>query len=671
MALSDAASPSGATADGRRAEREAMVRRQLQARGVRDTRVLRAMASVPREAFVPEHLAEFAYTDTALPIEASQTISQPFIVALMAEALELEPDDRVLEIGTGSGYAAAVLSRLAREVYSIERHEGLARQAAERMRRLGYDNVEIRHGDGRLGWPDKAPFDAIVVTAGGEAVPQPLLEQLAVGGRLVIPVGESGRGMSLARITRTADAEYEQEDLGPVQFVPLLPGVVPAPGRATSDEGLASGIAAAAEPIGSIDGVDLAALLDRIGDARLVLIGEASHGTSEFYRMRQQITAALLEQRGFSFVAAEADWPDAAVVDAYVRRGPGAPDQPRRAFARFPSWMWRNAEVLEFVEWLRRHNDERRERSGAMAAFYGLDLYSMYASIGEVLRFLDEVDPEAARIARQRYGCLSPFEADPASYGLAAITQRYRDCEDEVVTALRELRERASQYVAGSGHAFLNAEQNARVAANAEAYYRAMYYGSAESWNRRDRHMMETLEAVLTFHGPESRGVIWAHNSHVGDARYTEMAARGELNLGQLVRESFGQRAYVIGFGTDHGTVAAASDWDRPMEVKNVVPARPGSYEGLCHKTGGTAFVLPLHRDRTVSDGLALPRLERAIGVIYRPDTELASHYFQAILPSQFDEYVWFDESHAVTPLDRGAPVPALEHDHPFAPLIG
>ena len=209
------------------------------------------------------------------------------------------------------------------------------------------------------------------------------------------------------------------------------------------------------------------------------------------------------------------------------------------------------------------------------------------------------------------------------------------------------------------------------MAANAEAYYRAMYYGSAESWNLRDRHMMETLEAVLTFHGPGSRGVIWAHNSHVGDARYTEMSARGELNLGQLVRESFGQQAYVIGFGTDHGTVAAASDWDRPMEVKNVVPARPGSYERLCHQTGRAAFVLPLHRDRTVSDGLARPRLERAIGVIYRPDTELASHYFQAILPRQFDEYAWFDESHAITPLDRVTPVPALEHDHPFAPLIG
>jgi protein-L-isoaspartate(D-aspartate) O-methyltransferase len=663
--------PADGTAEDRRAEREAMVRHQLRVRGVSDERVLEAMASVPRERFVPHGLAEFAYADTPLPIESGQTISQPYIVAVMAEALELEPDSRVLEIGAGSGYAAAILSRLAGEVYTIERHEDLARLAADRLRRVGYDNVVVRHGDGRLGWPEKAPFDAIVVTAGGETVPQPLLEQLAIGGRLVIPVGEAWRGMALTRITRTSETEYDQEDLGPVQFVPLLPGTVGTPAGVTSDDALAHAIAAAAEPVASIDRVDLAAILERIGDARLVLIGEASHGTSEFYRMRQRITAELLEQRGFSFVAAEADWPDAAVVDAYVRRGPGAPDRPRQVFSRFPTWMWRNAEVLEFVEWLRRHNDERAERGHARAAFYGLDLYSMYASIGEVLRFLDQVDPDAARVARQRYACLSPFEADPASYGLAAITERYRDCEEEVVTALRELRDRAGHYLTGSGDAFLNAEQNARVAANAEAYYRAMYYGSAESWNLRDRHMMETLEAVLTFHGPQARGVIWAHNSHVGDARYTEMAARGELNLGQLVREAYGEAAYIIGFGTDHGTVAAASDWDRPMEIKNLRPARPGSYERLCHEASPSAFLLPLHREAAVRDGLAKPRLERAIGVIYRPDTELASHYFQAILPSQFDEYAWFDETHAITPLAGPPQEPALEHDHPFAPLIG
>jgi protein-L-isoaspartate(D-aspartate) O-methyltransferase len=648
-----------------------MVLHQLQARGLTDERVLRAMASVPRELFLPPELSEYAYVDSPLPIEAEQTISQPYIVALMAQALELGPDDRVLEVGAGSGYAAAVLSRIAGEVYAVERHEELARLAAERLRALGFDNAHVRHGDGRLGWPEHAPFDAIQVTAAGEEVPRPLLEQLAIGGRLVIPVGEYLRAQSLRRIKRISQDEYQDEDLGPVQFVPLLPGVATRPAAAPSDETLAQRIVAASEPIASIDDADLTPLLDRIGGARLVLIGEASHGTSEFYRFRQRITAELLKRRGFSFVAAEADWPDAALVDAYVRRGPAAPPRAEQAFVRFPTWMWRNAEVLAFVEWLRRHNDARAEREQTRVAFYGLDLYSMYASIAEVLRYLDEVDPDAARVARQRYACLSPFEADPAAYGLAAVTQRYRECEEEVVKALRELREKADQYRLGSSDAFLNAEQNARVAANAEAYYRAMYYGSAESWNLRDQHMMETLEAVMTFHGAESRGILWAHNSHVGDARFTEMSARGELNIGQLVREQFGEAAYIIGFGTDHGTVAAASDWDGPMEIKRVRPAHPRSYEHLCHEASTAAFQLPLGGASQLTEDLGRARLERAIGVIYRPDTELGSHYFHAILPRQFDEYAWFDETTAVTPLAGWDQAPDLIAEHPFAPLRG
>jgi protein-L-isoaspartate(D-aspartate) O-methyltransferase len=282
-------------------------------------------------------------------------------------------------------------------------------------------------------------------------------------------------------------------------------------------------------------------------------------------------------------------------------------------------------------------------------------LYSLYTSIEAVLRYLDDVDPDAARVARARYGYLTPWQGDPAAYGRAVMTSGYRDCEEHVVAMLRDMLGKRLEYQLRDGERYLDALQNARVVANAERYYRAMYYGSRESWNLRDQHMFETLQVLLALRGPETKAILWEHNSHLGDARATEMGARGELNVGQLSRETFGEAAYLVGFGTDHGTVAAASDWDGPMEVKAVRPAHPDSYERICRDSEVAAFLLALrhpHRQE-VREELTVARLERAIGVIYRPETELASHYFQAVLPVQFDEYIWFDETHAVTPLGR------------------
>jgi protein-L-isoaspartate(D-aspartate) O-methyltransferase len=659
--------------------RREMVRRQLAARGISDRRVLAAMAEVPREAFVPERLAEFAYEDTPLPIEEEQTISQPYIVATMAEALELGPEDRVLEVGAGSGYAAAVLSRLAREVYAIERHAALARLAAERCARLGYTNVRVRHGDGTLGWPEHAPYDAIAVAAGGPDVPPALLEQLAPGGRLVIPIGTDPRLQTLVRVRRR-DGDFEREELGAVRFVPLVgaqgwaeeepaaparraepatPAPREPPRRPAPAREAAPLVARVAERFDEIDAADLGPLLARIGGAQVVLLGEATHGTSEFYRMRARITRELVARRGFTVVAVEADWPDAAQIDRWVRGGERLADEP--AFTRFPTWMWRNEEVVELARWLRTWN-EGIEDPARRVSFHGLDLYSLYTSIGAVVRYLEDVDPEAARVARLRYGCLTPWEHDPALYGRAALMRTHQTCEGEVVANLVDLLKRRLDYQARDPESFLDAAQNARVAANAERYYRVMYYGSRESWNLRDQHMFETLQTVLAFRGPEARAVVWEHNSHIGDASATEMGARGELNVGQLARERWRDGAYLVGFGTDHGTVAAASDWDGPLEIKSVRPARPDSYEGLCHASGVPSFLLALRApaDEAVRAELEPARLERAIGVIYRPETELQSHYFQAVLPWQFDEYVWFDETRAVTPLpgpeERGEP---------------
>ncbi len=634
--------------------RAAMVDRYIVHRGVRSAQVLAAMRAVPREKFLPAELSEFAYEDVPLLIAEGQTIPQPHVVAMMIEALALEGGERVLEIGTGSGYSTAVLAQIAKEVYTVECIGQLAEKSAAALAALGCTNVHVLHGDGTLGWPDHAPYDAILVAAGGPSVPESLKAQLKIGGRLVIPVGGNRRLQELVRVTRVAAHEYTTLELADVRFAPLIgakawsaQGPRAAKGR---DRALVEAIGESSEKFNAIESVDLEPMLRRLGDARVVLLGEATHGTSEFYRMRERISRELIEEKGFSFVAIEGDWPDAARIDHYVRHAEFPPSE-WTAFARFPVWMWRNREVREFVDWLRTHNAaaEAQDR----VAFHGLDLYSLYNSIHSVLGYLDSVDPRTADVARRRYGCLTPWESDPAVYGRALLTGRYRTCEHEVASMLVDLMQKRRAYAEHDGERFLDAAQNARLVANAERYYRTMYYGSRSSWNLRDSHMFETLKNLLSFHGPQSRGIVWAHNSHVGDSAATEMTARGEYNIGHLCRREFGDACYSIGFGTNSGTVAAASNWDEPMQVKAVRPALAGSYERLCHETGDPCFLLPLRHLGPTSQvaDLLRPRLERAIGVIYRPETELESHYFEAVLPRQFDEYVWFGDTNAVTPL--------------------
>jgi len=656
--------------------RDLMVDRQIAGRGVRSRLVLDAMRAVPREAFLPESLREFAYEDSPLPIEQDQTISQPYIVAMMIEALALEGGEKVLEIGTGSGYAAAVLAQIAGSVYTVERIGQLAEKSASKLTELGYSNIHVLHADGTRGWPDHAPYDAIVVAAGGREVPESLKAQLKIGGRLVIPVGIDRRDQELVRLIRVSAHQFKTEDLADVRFVPLVgeegwmpeedrfeAGKHPRP-RKTTDGTLSNLIATSCEKFEAIDSVDLDPLLQRLDAARIVLLGEASHGTSEFYRMRARISRELIERKGFSFVAIEGDWPDAARIDHYVRHAEYAPSE-WTAFARFPRWMWRNGDVRNFVDWLRAHNAKIEPDN--RVAFHGLDLYSLYNSISSVLNYLDDIDPRTAQVARHRYGCLTPWEADPATYGHAALTGEFPTCEREVVSMLTELMQKQRAYAEHDGERFLDAVQNARLVANAERYYRIMYYGSRASWNLRDSHMFETLKTLLDFHGPTSRAIVWAHNSHVGNSAATEMSSRGEYNIGQLCREEFGGDAYSIGFGMNSGTVAAASEWDGPMEIKAVRAAVRGSYERLCHEAGIPRFLLRLRSPiaPNLAEGLSRPRLERAIGVIYRPETELQSHYFQADLPHQFDEYIWFDDTEAVSPLETAA-LEGLPDTYPF-----
>ena len=422
-------------------------------------------------------------------------------------------------------------------------------------------------------------------------------------------------------------------------------------------------IRASASPVD--DGVLAdAALFDLVGDAHFVLIGEASHGTHEFYEARARMTRRLIEDKGFCAVAVEADWPDAYRVNRYVRGRSDdvTAEEALRGFERFPTWMWRNAAVLEFVGWLREYNDRTGAGERAKAGFYGLDLYSLYRSIHEVISYLDRVDPDAAARARERYACFDHYRGDDEQvYGLVAAFGAGEDCERQVVEQLVDLQRHAVEYVRRDGliaeDELFYAECNARVVQAAEQYYRTMFSGRVSSWNLRDRHMVDTLEA-LAGHLTRQRGrpakiVVWAHNSHLGDARATENASRGEFNVGQLVREKHPGDCCNLGFTTYTGTVTAADDWEGPAQRKWVRPALDGSLEELFHEVGEKGYLLAFHAAPRAAEALRSARLERAIGVIYRPETERQSHYFRARIPEQFDAVIHIDDTRAVEPLER------------------
>ncbi len=405
------------------------------------------------------------------------------------------------------------------------------------------------------------------------------------------------------------------------------------------------------------DPADHGPLFALVADANFVLLGEGSHGTHDFYHERAEITKRLITDKGFSAVAVEADWPDAYRVNRFVR-GEGddrSADDALSGFERFPTWMWRNTVVLDFVEWLRDANASRPAND--RAGFFGLDLYSLFNSMEAVVEYLDRVDPEAARRARYRYACFEHFGEDSQAYGYAASFDLSRSCEDEAVNQLVEMQRRAMEYLnRGKREDFFDAEQNARLVKNAEEYYRSMFRGRQSSWNLRDTHMAETVDTLVAYlrrHGRQPKIVVWAHNSHLGDARATEMGARGELNVGQLLRQKYGPETVLVGFTTYTGTVTAATEWDDPGERKRVRPALRDSYELGFHETRIPRFFIPLREGARETALLSKPRLERAIGVIYRPDTERVSHYFRANMRDQFDAVYHLDETRAVEPLEK------------------
>jgi erythromycin esterase-like protein len=413
------------------------------------------------------------------------------------------------------------------------------------------------------------------------------------------------------------------------------------------------------EPLAGSDR-DYDTLLQLIAPARFALLGEASHGTADFYQERIRITRRLIAEQGFRAVAVEADWPDAWRVNRYVRGLSHDADAMAAlsGFQRFPAWMWRNTEVRDFVEWLRDFNAGRGQRE--QVGFYGIDLYSLFSSMQAVLAYLDRTDPEAARLARARYACFDHAREDSQAYGYGASFGLTPSCEDEAVLQLRQMNRLAAQVQPTLGlerdEAFF-AQQNARLVRNAEEYYRTMFRGRVSSWNLRDSHMVETLQALDRYLGADGsppRIAVWAHNSHLGDASATEMGDQGEWNVGQLVRDRYGDDAVLVGFSTHHGWVTAATDWDDPPHRKRVRDGLAGSWEDLLHQAGTSRFLLQLRGNEPLRELAGPPRLQRAIGVIYRPETERQSHYFKTRLPDQFDALIHIDETGALEPLDKG-----------------
>lgn len=423
--------------------------------------------------------------------------------------------------------------------------------------------------------------------------------------------------------------------------------------RQSSEDALAAEIGELALPL---DGpVHLDPLIDMIGDARFVLLGEATHGTSEFYTWRTEITRRLITEKGFSFIAVEGDWPDCSRINRFVKRGPA--EEPResaedvlKAFSRWPTWMWANREVEQLIRWLRAHN-ERTLDDDRKVGFYGLDVYSLWESMESVISYLERIDPDAVAAARRAYSCFEPYNDDAQEYARATALVP-TSCQQEAVAALVALRSRESEYKGEGRDDYFEAEQNALIAKNAELYYRTMVRGGATSWNVRDHHMAETLDRLVQHHGPRSKAIVWEHNTHVGDARFTNMARAGMVNVGQLVRQSHSSDGvWLVGFGTWKGSVIAGREWGAPMERMRVPEARAGSYEAAMHETAGRDALFLFHDEEAPTHAMREPRGHRAIGVVYDPRTEHWGNYVPTSLPQRYDAFIYVDDSHAVDPL--------------------
>jgi protein-L-isoaspartate(D-aspartate) O-methyltransferase len=624
--------------------RQRMIESQLVRRGIGDARVLDAFRALPREAFVPERMGELAYEDSPLPIGSGQTISQPYVVALTLEALRLRGDERVLEIGTGSGYAAALLGLLAREVFTIERIEELAKTARERLENTGITNVTVVHADGSLGLPREAPFDAIAVAASGPRVPRALRMQLAIGGRLVMPVGEDG-GQHLVRITRLSDDEWKEERLLAVSFVPLIGAeawpemddVDRPPER--DDRRVVSLVRRAAIPFDDGHGEEPPDLLDRIGDARVVILGGALDGSAELQHARARMTWQLVAHGGFSLVAIECDYLEAARIDEYVRSQHPRTSLPLTAFSRTGELRWRNAEVAALFDAFR--------ALPSPPGIHGLDFFGTNAAVSVALERLAEHDEERAADVRAHFATISPWRRASGDLTVGIADPDFEADTIELLLSILDARVEATRAETRRVRDVV-----LRACESADAYYRLLLRGSLDAWSLRDDHMAAMLRALLTDRGSQSKVVVWASDPHVADADALRTGVRGHVTLGQRCRTTFGRDAYLVGMSAHHGKVLASPSWGAPPAPMDLRAAPTGSYEQLFHELGVPAFLLPLRgADPALRLALLSPRIARCIGPVYAPTREHATHWLEISVPAAFDAYLFVDHSSAVTPI--------------------
>ena len=633
----------------------------LNSTGIRNTLILEAFKEIPESLYFPQE--EHPFSPEGSTRDKVASIEPRFMSILkMLENLEIKEGESIMLIGVESLAILAALSKIYKNVFVVAINDVYLEWASKVLKNIGVKNVFFKRGDLHLGWAEKGAFDRILIASEFEDIPDALKSQLKINGRLLVPVGPDWAHIMFEVIQRTSENEYTTTKLRENFFIPD-PKILPEIGTKNyPDNEILAQIKSKAIVFDNLENFPIEDLLNRIDDAQVVLIGEASHGTSEFYLTRQKITRALIEKKGFNMICAEADWSDAEQINTYVRNRSVKKDW--IPFARFPQWMWRNKEVLEFVEWLIEYNRNHENSIG----FYGLDLYGMENSINQVIAYLEKTDPNLADLARKRYSCITPYMTDPAIYGKMVLSKQLLSCEQEVLKMLTDLLRNKNKL--NHSPEYFYAYQNANVVVDAERYYKAMYYGNAESWNLRDFHMFNSLKSLLSYFKPGAKAVIWAHNSHIGNALATEMYSRGEINIGHLCKEHFGNKSYHIGFGTHQGTVAAANNWGEKMQVMRVNPSLNNSYENLCYKTQFSSFTLPLrekYSGESLRRILSTPKLERAIGVIYRPATERLSHYFHAVLPSQFDEYIWYTNSSTITPLSTETLDQKLLENHPFS----
>ncbi|QXP58328.1 erythromycin esterase family protein [Olleya sp. HaHaR_3_96] len=637
---------------------------QLEDKGISNKLLLEAFQDIPEAFFLSETLHPYFYEDVRIEKSLEKTEPRVIVVARMLEQLKIKKEDKILITGVDSIYILVVLSKIYKNVYNIETNETYANWATEVLKAVDINNVHIKTDNPEIGWKEEGPFNAILIASAFKEIPNTIKKQLAIGAKLIAPVGPDWAHVLLEVTKRVSENDYASKALRDNYYIPN-PKILPKISKETYTETeIIDEIGINSIPFKTIKKFPMDGLLERIGNAKVVLLGEASHGTSEFYLTRQEITKALIEKKGFNFVCAEADWSDAEQINNYVKNEYTA--QNWLPFARFPEWMWKNKEVLDFVEWLKKYNAKRNNTIG----FYGLDLYGLENSIDLVINYLQKIDPELAKIAKNRYACITPYMSNPTVYGKLVTTNTLESCEKDVIDMLFDLLKNKNKL--NHTKEYFYAYQNATVVVDTERYYKAMYYGSAESWNLRDFHMFYTLKSLLSFFGKDSKTVVWAHNSHIGNALATEMYARGEINIGHLCKEHFGSKSYHIGFGTNTGTVAASKNWGEKMNKMPIKDAVDNSYENLCNKTNVSNFTLPLreeHTEKKLRDFLSVPRLQRAIGVVYKPETELRSHYYKSILPYQFDEYIWFNKTKAITPLETKTAITKLIDIHPFGKL--